>query len=95
MSKSLLTAFPNPTPSPSRICGDEGGTDITRTLCALFAGDRYFDKSRYGTRPGVVGIEGGTDLARGDEPITLLVGVVELETEDGGSTEGLLEEGNA
>ena len=42
----------------------------------------------------MVGIEGGTDLARGDEPRTLLVGVIEPETEDGGSTEGLLEEGN-
>jgi hypothetical protein len=41
----------------------------------------------------VVGIEGGTDLARGDEPI-LLVGVVEPETGDGGSAEGLLEGGN-
>jgi len=83
--------FPTPTPSPcsapSRIDGDEGGTDITRTLCALFVGERYFDKSRYGTWPGVVGIEGGTDLARGDEPM-LLVGVVEPEMEGGGSTEG-------
>ena len=42
----------------------------------------------------MVGIEGGTDLARGDEPIMLLVGVVESETEEGGGTEGLLEGGN-
>ena len=41
----------------------------------------------------MVGIEGGTDLARGDES-TLLVGVVEPETEGGGSARGLLEEGN-
>ena len=41
----------------------------------------------------MVGIEGGTDLARGDEPI-LLVGVVEPEIGDGGSAEGLLEGGN-
>ena len=39
----------------------------------------------------MVGIEGGTDLARGDGP-TLLVGVVEPEMEGGGSTEGILEE---
>lgn len=38
----------------------------------------------------MVGIEGGTDLARGDEP-TLLVGVSESETEGGGSVEGSLE----
>lgn len=38
----------------------------------------------------MVGIEGGTDLARGDEPM-LLGGVVEPETDDGGSIEGLLE----
>lgn len=43
----------------------------------------------------MVGIEGGTDRARGDEPRTLLVGVVEPETEDDGSTGWLLEEGNA
>ena len=41
----------------------------------------------------MVGIEGGTDLARGDGPM-LLVGVVELETEGGGSVEGLFEKGN-
>lgn len=41
----------------------------------------------------MVGIEGGTDLARSDEPI-LLVGVVEPEVEGGGSVEGLLDEGN-
>ena len=41
----------------------------------------------------MVGIEGGTDLARGDEP-TLLVGVVELDTEDGGRIEGLVKVGN-
>ena len=93
LSKSLSTPHPTPTPSlPSRI-GDEGGTDIIRTLYALFVGERYFDKSRCGTRPGVVGIEGGTDLARGDEP--MFAGVVEPEAEDGGSTGGLLEVGNA
>ena len=42
----------------------------------------------------MVGIEGGTDLARGDEPM-FLVGVVEPETEGDGSVEGLLGEGNA
>ena len=40
----------------------------------------------------MVGIEGGTDLARGDES-TLLVGVVDPETDGGGSAKGLLEEG--
>lgn len=40
----------------------------------------------------MVGIEGGTDLARGDEP-RLFVGVVEPETEGGGRAEGLLEPG--
>ena len=39
-----------------------------------------------------MGIEGGTDLARGDEP-TLLVGVVEPKTEGGGSVKGLFDEG--
>jgi hypothetical protein len=42
----------------------------------------------------VVGTEGGTDLARGDEPM-LGVGGVEPETEDGGSIGGLLEGRNA
>ena len=41
----------------------------------------------------MVGIEGGTDLARGDEP--MFAGVVEPDAEDGGSTGGLLEVGNA
>lgn len=40
----------------------------------------------------MVGIEGGTDLARGDEPV-LSVGVVEPETEGGGNGASLLEEG--
>lgn len=93
LSKSLSTIHPDLTP-PSRICGDDGGTDITHTLCALFVGDRYFDRSKYGTRPGVVGIEGETDLASGDGPM-LLVGVVEPEIDGGSSVKGLFEEGNA
>lgn len=94
MPVPLPTPTPSLSPSPPRADGDEGGTDITRTLYGLFAGEQCFDKSRNGTLPGVVGIEGGTDLARGDGPM-LLVGVVEPETEEGGCAESLLEEGNA
>ena len=40
-----------------------------------------------------MGIEGGTDLARGDEPM-LLVGVVEPERDNGGGAQVFFGEGN-
>lgn len=41
----------------------------------------------------MVGIVGGTDLARGDGPVPL-VGVFEPESEAGGSVEGMFKRGN-